>query len=289
MGIKPVLNLLQQAGKIAGRYMDDAARITASKGEDAFGALVRKADDVNLEGLRLAPQLIGDTVSIQPQNKIVPLWRQSPQADFFGVTDVASINKKMANHAILALEKENKGEFVNLTNIYLDDSYEIFSACQRLFSGANAQIQNLKQIGAGRLTFNSKMFGQNGNIGSHTIGLVFDKELNTLYVLDSVNESLQSIEMYKKIIKEKLFSRPEFKREFSQIIYSTKSQQKPNEYTCNNWAVANIEALKKNLSEGNLIRTSDELNEILPDDINKILDEQQYFVMENRYKYPYLY
>ena len=94
MGIKPVLNLLQQAGKIAGRYMDDAARIAASKGDDAFGALVRKADDVNLEGLRLAPQLIGDTVSIQPQNKIVPLWRQSPQADFFGVTDVASINKK---------------------------------------------------------------------------------------------------------------------------------------------------------------------------------------------------
>ena len=64
MGIKPVLNLLQQAGKIAGRYMDDVARIAASKGDDAFGALVRKADDVNLEGLRLAPQALEDTAKL---------------------------------------------------------------------------------------------------------------------------------------------------------------------------------------------------------------------------------
>ena len=64
MGIKPVLNLLQQAGKIASGYMDEAARIAASKGDDAFGALVRKADDVNLEGLRLAPQALEDTAKL---------------------------------------------------------------------------------------------------------------------------------------------------------------------------------------------------------------------------------
>ena len=103
--------------------------------------------------------------------------------------------------------------------------------------------------------------------------------------MDSINDNCSNIQEFKRLLKNEVFSRYEFKREFPQIIYSTKPQQTMNEYTCNNWSIANIDEVKKMLYCGIPIRNSAELDEILPNDINKILEEQYNFVQENKGTY----
>ena len=100
-----------------------------------------------------------------------------------------------------------------------------------------------------------------------------------------IKRLLQEVKQYKNLIEEKLFSRSEFKDHFSEIIYSTKPQQFMNEYTCNNWSIGNIEKIKKELAKGSIIKNSEELNQLLPDDINKILEEQYNYVIKNKEKY----
>ncbi len=230
------------------------------------------------------PSFLGKTFS-----NIVPLARVSKYAKFFGVTDAKSIQENLINHGILVLGKQKEGDLKECLNgIEIDGYDDISVACRRIFSGLDAPIQSFKRNGAARLTFYSELFGQNGEVGAHTIGLVYDQKSSTLYVLDSINESFPRIDFYKKILKDEIFSRYEFQREFPRILFSTKPQQQSNEYTCNNWAVANIEAVKEWLNKGNTIKNSEELNNILPNDINKILEEQYYFVMEKTGQYSSL-
>ena len=54
-----------------------------------------------------------------------------------------------------------------------------------------------------------------------------------------------------------------------------------NEFTCNNWTMANLEALQKALKEGKTIDSVEKLNEVLPDNINTILQEQYEYVLRN--------
>ena len=90
---------------------------------------------------------------------------------------------------------------------------------------------------------------------------------------------IKEVKKYQNILKQYIFKSPN--KEIKKIIFSNKHQQNPNEYTCNNWTIANIEALQHALQEGKTIINTQQLNAVLPDNINKILQEQHNYVLAN--------
>lgn len=132
-----------------------------------------------------------------------------------------------------------------------------------------------------RLTFDGKFFGKNGEAGSHTIGILYEPETKTLFCLDSLSNECKQVQEYQEVLKNQIFNSPN--GEIERIIFSNKHQQDFDEYTCNNWAIANIEALQKALRAGKHIDNTAELNEILPDNIDSILQEQYEYVLRNKY------
>lgn len=130
-----------------------------------------------------------------------------------------------------------------------------------------------------RLTFEGKFLGKDGVSGTHTIGVLYDQKSKTLFCLDSLSNLCKKVKKYQNILKTHIFNSPN--GEIKKIIFSNKPQQNWNEYTCNNWTIANLEALQKYLKSGAQIHDTKELNAILPDDINFILSEQYKYVLKN--------
>ena len=129
------------------------------------------------------------------------------------------------------------------------------------------------------MTFDGKLFGQNGEEGSHTIGILFDKESKTLFCLDSLSNFCKQVKNYQETLKNHIFNSPN--GEIKKIIFSNKHQQNLDEYTCNNWTIANIETLQKALKDGKKIYTTKDLNDVLPNNINSILNEQYKYLLNN--------
>lgn len=208
------------------------------------------------------------------------LDKTSEACRFFGVDSPYNINQKLQNHINLILSKCKEigciESFPDGAGFSINNDWSMFNTV--------CQIKRTRQFGnlyakPARMTFSGKVFGKNGEEGLHTIGLLYHPKSRTLYVLDSLPNSFKEVKEYQNILKYRIFEPMQDER--IDIIFSNKAQQNMNEYTCNNWALANIEALQKALKEGKTIDSVEKLNEVLPDDINKILKEQQEYVCKN--------
>lgn len=223
--------------------------------------------------------------------------KTSEACKFFGVDSIKNVFKQIKNQCLLTnLKTKNLGiskSFMHGTCIDFSDKKSLEKAKNNIWNGyirekngisnAFSGIEELKKNGSARTTVYGKLYGKMGKKGSHTIGLVYDEKSNNLYILDSLGEKLPTSKIHHKILKD-LFTQTDLSssnKPFNNVIISSKKQQGYNQYCCNNWTFANIEAVNDALKKGLRISNSDELNKILPNDINKVLSEQKDFVEKN--------
>lgn len=238
----------------------------------------QEVENIFLELLKNQPEKKNFT---ENKARIPALNKSSREAEFFGVTDPVSIQSKLGHHAILVLSKEKEKIISeNSLTLNIDNLKENLQVTEKI----NKFIAELKKQGAARLSLESKIFGTNDS-NIHTIGLVYDSNNNSVFIIDSLGKT-STTENYHKFLTKNIFNKENI---FSGIIFSTKQQQKIDEYTCNNWTIANIEAVQKALRENKSIKSSKELNRLLPKDINKILKEQQEYVKREKDNYPSIF
>ncbi len=207
----------------------------------------------------------------------------SEACHFFGVDSRENVLQKLENHIKLALLKSKSSGilpfFPKRAFFSVDKPNTIDNAWNHIWrSNKGRKFTELLSKPA-RLTFDGKFFGENGGENSHTIGILYEPKSKTLFCLDSLSNLCKQVKEYQKILKNQIFNSPN--GEIKKIIFSNKPQQNINEYTCNNWTIANIETLKKALEEGKNINSTEELNNILPNNINTILEEQYKYVLRN--------
>ena len=211
------------------------------------------------------------------------LDKNSIASRFFGVDSRFNIQKKLENQVNLALLKSKTSgilpTFPKRACFSVDRPNTIYNSWNHIWTVCKGRKFEELLTKPARLTFNGKFFGKNGAEDSHTIGIVYDKKSKTLYCLDSLSNLCKEVQEYQDILRNQIFNSPN--GEIKRIIFSNKPQQNLNEYTCNNWAIANIEALQKALKEGKNIDSTEQLNAVLPDDINVILQEQYEYMLKN--------
>ena len=209
------------------------------------------------------------------------LDRSSVASRFFGVDSRYNVSVKLENHIKLALHKgQDSGilpSFPKRAFFSVDKPKTLSNAWEQIW-GIKRKFEQLLEKPA-RMTFDGKLFGQNGEEGSHTIGILFDKESKTLFCLDSLSNFCKQVKNYQETLKNHIFNSPN--GEIKKIIFSNKHQQNLDEYTCNNWTIANIETLQKALKDGKKIYTTKDLNDVLPNNINSILNEQYKYLLNN--------
>ena len=189
-------------------------------------------------------------------NSIIPLDKTSEASIFFGIDSRNNINNQLLNQLALTVLKTKDQNIINFPNMYI---YKMVDGED--INRLERPINRFKETGVARWTLRS------GN-ELHTIGLVKDND--TVYVLDSLNSFYKDKEKFKDTFRN-LFG--------ENIVFSTKPQQKNDEYTCNNWTHANIDAVLQAIEDGRLTKTN--LDDILPNNINKILEEQKDYVTDN--------
>lgn len=187
------------------------------------------------------------------------LNKYSMACDYFGVDSARNIQNRIENQMALTWAKTIEQDLVNFPEVILSES-----------STSNAvrnSLVSLMQKKFGRMTITDKLFGNGINEGTHTVGIFYNK--GKYFILDSLPETFPQIkDFHERLIK---FLELEPKN----VVFSKKPQQHCGEYTCNNWAHANLDAVIKFLkSNANEELSPELLNKILPEDINKILDEQ---------------
>ncbi len=208
---------------------------------------------------------------------------RSESSKFFGVDSRLNIFRQLVNHLKLIDLKYKNGGILNalLKRVYfsVDKPHTFSKVRNHIWEKRNGRrFEQLLERPA-RLTFDGKFFGSEGTENSHTIGVLYDKKSKILFCLDSLPNFIKEVKKYQNVLKLYIFKSPN--KEIKKIVFSNKPQQNSNEYTCNNWAIANIEALQRALKEGKTINNTQQLNAVLPDNINKILEEQRNFVLTN--------
>lgn len=121
-------------------------------------------------------------------------------------------------------------------------------------------------------------FNFQGQPWVHSIGLIQDYS-GRLFILDSLGNQTKELQKLHEKIGKIISERAEKSgvNPIHRVICNLKPQQYENELTCNNWTYANLEAIKKAMKK-EAIRTAEELDAILPKDINKNLEEQMQIV-----------
>ena len=135
--------------------------------------------------------------------------------------------------------------------------------------------------GCAKVTFYDKCF--RGVL--HTLGFV--RKDGTIYILDSLGHNKN---VNRNILKfhnalRKAITLNGLNNGLKKIVMNHNTQQPMNELTCNHWSLANIEALIKNLKAGKKINNQEELDSVLPKDVNKILEEQKKYVLDRHSVY----
>ena len=197
-------------------------------------------------------------------NRIVPLDKTSEYSKYFGVDSAENIQNQLLNHSCLSFLKMVEQNIVNFPIFNIDDAGDIDYAKQKIQKYTNKLSEN----GAGRWTFYSKFYGKDGKSGTHTVGII--KHNDKTYILDSLSGAYPEIEKHHEILTDILGE---------DVVFSTKQQQKLDEYTCNNWTHANIDAVLQTIDEG--VFDGERLDGILPNNINKILREQKEFIVNS--------
>ena len=207
----------------------------------------------------------------------------SESSKFFGVNSRLNIFQQLENHLKLINLKYQYSGILNtlLKRVYfsVDKPHTFKKVRSHIWEEKSGRRFEQLLDRPARLTFDGKFFGNDGIENSHTIGVLYDKKTKILFCLDSLPNFIKEVKNYQNILKHYIFKSPN--NEIKKIIFSNKHQQNFNEYTCNNWAIANIEALQRALEEGKPINNTQQLNAVLPDNINKILLEQHHYVLLN--------
>ncbi len=196
---------------------------------------------------------------IKAQKTFPKLNRCSDASDYFGVCSAADIQSRYQNQMALSWLKMREQKLVNFPPIVLSGKKD-----KRKIEKT---LDKLAERGFGRLTVTDKLFGNGANDGTHTVGIVYHK--GKYYVLDSIPETYPKIKDYHKRLINFLELNPK------DVIFPNKPQQSLDEYTCNNWTHANLDAVINYLESGNNKDLTPEVfDEILPKDINKVLHKQ---------------
>ncbi len=221
-------------------------------------------------------------------NMILPaaLNKNSEASRFFGVDTRQNIFEKIGNQINLALLKSRDSgilpSFPKRAFFSVDSPKTIANAWNHIWTKCKGRKFDELLLKPARLTFDGNFFGKNGKSDSHTIGILYEPKSKTLFCLDSLSNLCKQVREYQEILKNQIFNSPN--GEIKKIIFSNKHQQNMDEYTCNNWTIANLEALQKALKMGKKINSTEDLNKILPDNINIILQEQYEYMLKNSYQ-----
>lgn len=207
------------------------------------------------------------------QKRLPKLDKGSRECHYFGVDSAENIENCLGNQIALTWLKVDEQKLENFPPVILSKTFDIphYSApvdSNSLPMRIAESMYNLKEKGVGRLTITDKLFGKNGMDGTHTIGLVYH---NGKYVfLDSIPQTYPEIKNYRERLVKFLGLNPK------DVVFSNKPQQTMEEYTCNNWTLANIDAVLDFWKAGGKDKdlTPQVLDEILPENINEVLSQQ---------------
>jgi hypothetical protein len=191
------------------------------------------------------------------------LNKSSIYCRFFGADNADNVQRHLDNQMALSWFKRKEQNIVRFPSYSIDTAEDIL-ANQK---DTDRRIEKLKTHKVGRWTFLSNVFSHNGEQGTHTVGLVYDRD--TLWILDSLSEANKEVKQYHKIF------RNIFGKYAKEIKFSEKPQQTMDEYTCNNWTHANIDAV---LAHKGTPLNKEVLDKILPDNINTILESQHNYI-----------
>ena len=251
------------------------------------GALVRSVLSnpsrkiIDFKGLKYIPE--------KSKNGIIPLDAKSEACEFFGVADIEKLNdvQHLLNHAYLTDAYEKKGVvgFSGEDKIkkFIDSIFMTRSVRGKDHTSFWEQISTDMfdpTVRAGKITFSGYTF--KNRKAFHTVGFV--KKYNHLYILDSLGEETpEQIELH-KFWKESIEKYFNDRGRIPPIIRFNKAiQQCPNDLTCNNWTYGNIEALVKHLKKRFECSSSQEIDNVLPKDINVLLEKQMNEAVNNQY------
>lgn len=190
-------------------------------------------------------------------NSIPSLDKTSEECEFFGANSRENVDSKIVNQLCLTVLKTQEENIVNFPNTSIHDII-----CGQNLEKLKKPIEDFMEKGVARWT----LYNNDGD--QHTIGLV--KHKDNIYVLDSLAGYYEDFNIANKAFSNFLKCN---------VVFSKKHQQKNDEYSCNNWTHANIDAVLAAIREDRL--TPDNLDDILPNDINKILSEQKDYVTKN--------
>ena len=227
------------------------------------GHAKKQQDGVSLNSVetnqvsKLASDAISNTQKGLINVKHCRLDKTSEASVFFGVDSRENIDKQIYNQMALTILKTKEQNIVNLPAINIDSIKDADSK-----RNLDYYINNFLKTGIGRWTI------RNDKGNTHTIGLI--KYDDTIYVLDSLSKYYKDIEVQQE----------KFANLFKEnVVYPNKKQQQADEYTCNNWTHANIDAILKAINEDRF--DGENIEDILPDNINEILEEQRDYILEN--------
>lgn len=197
---------------------------------------------------------------ISAQEVSYPLNRSSFYSDFFGVKSASNIQEQLKNQMALSwlkTQEQGLGTFPSIVLYAAPDTKLV-----------QKSLKNLRAKKFGRFTVSDKIFGPDYKSDTHTVGIVYHKD--KYFILDSLSEKNPKIKDYHKRLVDYLGLDPK------EVVFSTKPQQKLDEYTCNNWTHANLDAVRDYLAEkgADTELTPEILDQILPDNINKVLYHQ---------------
>jgi len=203
---------------------------------------------------------------IQSKESVPKLYRYSLSCAYFGADSAEHIQNRIGSQIALSWFKIREQNLENFPPIVLSSKPNI--------KDITKSIDKLKEKGFGRVTVTDGLFGNGLNEGTHTIGLVSHK--GKYIFLDSLPERYPEIKNYhEKLIKYMGLNSKD-------VIFSNKSQQTLEEYTCNNWTHANLDTvidyLKNDGKDKEL--TLEILDKILPDNINNVLNKQRIYTIE---------
>jgi hypothetical protein len=252
------------------------------KGELVKSVLCSKHSKViNFKNLKYLPQ--------ESNNGRIPLDIKSEACEFFGVADIEKLNEvqHLLNHAYLTEAYEKKGivgfsgadKIKNFIESVFGEKYVRGKGHTSFWEQISADMFD-PTVRAGKITFSGYTF-KNRN-AFHTVGFV--KKYNHLYILDSLGEETpEQIELH-KFWKESIEKYFNDRGRISPLIrFNKTTQQGQNDLTCNNWTYGNIEAMVKHLKARFECSSSQEIDNVLPKDINVLLEKQMNEAINNQY------
>ena len=219
------------------------------------------------EGLIEVSKVASECVSnvqkglIEAKKSFPKLNRYSNACDYFGADSAKHIQWRWDNQMALSWLKTRDQNLVHFPPITLSGEPDV--------RGITKSLKRLKENGFGRLTITDKLFGDSVNKeGTHTIGLVHHQ--GKYIILDSIPETYPELKDCHERLVKFLGLNPK------DVIFSNKPQQSFEEYTCNNWTHANLDAVIEYMKNGGKDKelTPEVLDKILPEDINRVLGQQ---------------